>query len=150
VAFVRAQGMDLGVVGELHPKLLAAWDVPAERVAAWDLDVEALISVLPHRVLYKGISPYPPARQDMAFVVAEEVEVAKVAEAIRKAGGDVITGLSLFDIYRGKPIPEGHKSLAFAVILNSPEKPLTEEEIARIRKRIEGALSRELGASLRS
>ncbi len=150
VAMLRKDGVELGVVGELHPNLLAEWEVPASRVAAFDLDVEALISALPNRVRYKTISAYPPVRQDMAFVVDEGVEAARVAEGIRRAGGDAVTGVSLFDIYRGKPVPEGRKSLAFAVTLNSPEKPLSEEEVARIRKKIEGMLARELGAQLRS
>jgi phenylalanyl-tRNA synthetase beta chain len=149
VALLRAQGVDLGVVGELHPDVTAAWDVPAGRVAGWDLDVEAVISVMPERVRYKTISPYQPVEQDMAFVVDEDMPASRVAEAIRKAGGDAVVSLSLFDIYRGKPVPEGKKSLAFAVTMNSPEKPLSEEEIARIRKKIEGYLAHELGATLR-
>jgi phenylalanyl-tRNA synthetase beta chain len=149
-ALIKAQGVELGIVGELHPRLIDQWEIPAERVAAWDLDVEAVLSVLPNRVRYTTVSPYPPMRQDMAFVVGEDVEAAKVAQAIRKAGGAAVTGVALFDIYRGKPIPEGKKSLAFAVTLNSPEKPLGEDEVARIRKKIEGLLAREFGASLRS
>jgi phenylalanyl-tRNA synthetase beta chain len=149
-ATISAQGVELGIVGELHPRLIEQWEIPAERVAAWDLDVEALLSVLPDRVRYKTVSPYPPVRQDMAFVVGEEVEVAQVAQAIRKAGGEAVKDVALFDIYRDKPIPEGKKSLAFAVTLNSLEKPLSEDEVARIRKKIEGFLSREFGAALRS
>jgi phenylalanyl-tRNA synthetase beta chain len=150
VAMLRAGGVDLGVVGELHPNLVAAWEVPAARVAAFDLDVEALIGAMPSRVRYKQISAYPPVRQDMAFVVSEDVEAARVADAIKRAGGDAVVDVSLFDIYRGKPIPEGLKSLAYAVTLNSLEKPLGEEEVARLRKKIEGMLARELGAQLRS
>jgi phenylalanyl-tRNA synthetase beta chain len=149
-ALLRKDGVELGIVGELHPTVIAEWEVPAMRVAAFDLDVEQLIAQLPSRVRYKTISAYPPVRQDMAFVVKEDVEAARVAEAIRRAGGDAVTDVSLFDIYRGKPIEEGYKSLAFAVTLNSPEKPLSEEEIARIRKKIEGLLKHEFGAQLRS
>ncbi|MEO8287429.1 MAG: phenylalanine--tRNA ligase subunit beta [Chloroflexota bacterium] len=150
VALVRAQGVDLGVVGELHPSVTAEWEIPAVRVAGWDFDLEAIISVLPTRVRYKTISAFQPVRQDMAFVVDETVPANKVAEALKKAGGDAVIGVSLFDIYRGKPIEEGKKSLAFAVTLNSPDKPLSEEEIAKIRKKIESYLAREVGAALRS
>jgi phenylalanyl-tRNA synthetase beta chain len=86
----------------------------------------------------------------MAFVVAADTPAALVAEAIRKAAGAAIADVTLFDIYTGKPVPEGHKSLAFAVTFTSADKPLTEEEIARLRRRIEGRLERELGAKLRS
>ncbi|MFL5732916.1 MAG: phenylalanine--tRNA ligase subunit beta, partial [Chloroflexia bacterium] len=149
VALVRAQGVDLGAVGELHPALLEEWEVPARRVCAWDLDVEALARVMPERALYDEVSPYAPVRQDMAFVVAESTPAALVAGAIRKAAPVAIADVDLFDIYTGKPVPEGHKSLAFAVTFTSTEKPLTEEEIARLRRRIEGRLERELGARLR-
>ncbi|MEO5952354.1 MAG: phenylalanine--tRNA ligase subunit beta, partial [Chloroflexia bacterium] len=99
-AWLRKDGVELGIVGELHPKVLAEWEVPVTRVAVFDLDVEKLIEQLPSRVRYKTISAYPPVRQDMAFLVKEDVEAAKLADAIRRAGGDAVTGVSLFDIYR--------------------------------------------------
>lgn len=150
VALVRAQGIDLGVVGELHPSLVEAWELPAQRVAAFDLSIEAISEVIPERHRYTPISPLAPVRQDMAFVVDEATPAALVAEIIRKAAGDSISEIALFDIYRGRPIPESQKSLAFAINFVSIEKPLTEEEIARLRKRIEGRLERELGAKLRT
>lgn len=150
VALVSAQGVELGVVGELHPSVVTAWDLPIERVCAWDLDVEAIISIMPSSARYEPVSPYVPVRQDMAFVVVETMPAATVAAAIKKAGGGNVIDVSLFDVYQGQPIAEGHKSLAFAVTFSSVEKLLTEEDVARVRKRIEGALSRELGAMLRT
>lgn len=149
-ALLRKDGVEIGIVGEIHPSVAAEWEVPAARVAAFDLDVEKLIALLPNRVRYKTISAFPPVRQDMAFVVKEDVDASRMSDAIKRAGGDAVTGVSLFDIYRGKPIAEGEKSVAFAVTLNSPEKPLSEEEVARIRKKIEGLLRHEMGAQLRS
>jgi phenylalanyl-tRNA synthetase beta chain len=148
-AMLRAGERDLGVVGELHPTLLSEWDIPAERVAAWDLDVEALIEAMPERHLYKQISPYVPVRQDMAFVVPAGMPAWQVAQAIKRAGGANVLDVSLFDIYTGPQVGEGQKSLAFAVTFNSTEKLLTEEDVARIRQRIERTLGRELGAKLR-
>jgi phenylalanyl-tRNA synthetase beta chain len=149
VATVRAGGIDLGVLGELHPSLVEEWELPPGRVCVWDLDLEALVQAMPGRNLYAQVSPYTD-RQDMAFVVSEETPAAVVAGWISKAGGDAVTDVSLFDIYTGKPIPEGKKSLAFAITLASNDKPLTEEELARLRKRISGRLERELGAELRT
>ena len=142
--------MPLGIVGELHPAVVAEWDLPPQRVCAWDLSVEALFSAVPGRNLYSPISPYAPVKQDMAFLVAAETPVAQVADLIRASVGKDATDVSLFDVYTGKPIPEGQKSLAFAVTFSSAEKLLTEEDVARLRKRIEGRLQRELGATLRS
>lgn len=148
-AMLRIGEYDLGVVGELHPTLLAEWDIPAGRVTAWDLDVEALIEAMPERHLYKQISPYVPVRQDMAFVVPEDMPAARVADAIKRAGGSNVLDVTLFDIYTGPQIGEGQKSMAFAVTFNSTEKLLTEEDVARLRQRIARTLERELGAKLR-
>lgn len=149
-ALVRVGGVNLGVVGELHPSLVADWDIPAERVAAWDLDVEALIEAIPQRNIYRQVSSYVPVRQDMAFVVPAGVPAAGVSEAIRRAGGANVADAALFDIYTGLQVEEGHKSMAFAVTFTGTDKPLTEEEVARLRRRIESALSREFGAKLRT
>jgi phenylalanyl-tRNA synthetase beta chain len=149
VAMLRAGGRDLGIVGELHPALLAEWDIPARRVAAWDLDVEALVASVPERHLYNQISPYVPVRQDMAFVVPADMPAAKLAGAIKRAGGASVLDVSLFDIYTGQQVGEGQKSMAFAVTFNSTEKLLTEEDVARVRQRIARTLERELGAKLR-
>jgi phenylalanyl-tRNA synthetase beta chain len=140
----------LGVLGEIHPDVAAAWEMPGARIAMWDLDVEAVLGAVPNRVLYETVSLYQPVRQDMAFVVSEDVQAAALAAAIRRAGGSTITDVMLFDVYRGKPVPEGSKSLAYAVTMNSADHPLTEDEIAKIRKKIEGALRHEFGATLRS
>ena len=148
-AMLRKDGRDLGVVGELHPAVVAEWQIPAERVAAWDLDVEAIIELIPERHLYKQVSPYVPVRQDMAFVVPSDMPTSRLAEAIRRAGGQSVLDVTLFDIYTGQQIGEDKKSLAFAVTFNSPEKLLTEEEVTKLRQRIERTLERELGAKLR-
>ncbi len=150
VAMLRSNEVELGVVGELHPSVVRDWDLPEQRVCAWDLDLEAMMKVMPQRVLYNQVSPYQPVRQDMAFIVEVMVPAAVVSEAIKKAGGEAVTEVSLFDIYSGKPIPEGKRSLAFAVTFSSPEKPLTEEEVTRLRKRIAGALNRDLQAEMRT
>ena len=149
-ASLRSNEMDLGIVGELHPSVVRDWDLPDQRVCGWDLDLEAVLQVMPRRTLYNPVSPYQPVRQDMAFVVEEKVPAIVLLEAIKRAGGEAVTDVSLFDIYQGKPIPEGKRSLAFAITFSSTEKPLTEEEVARLRKRIAGALSRELQAEMRT
>jgi phenylalanyl-tRNA synthetase beta chain len=148
-AMLRAGGRDLGMVGELHPTLLAEWDIPGGRVAAWDLDVEGLIEAMPERHLYRQISPYVPVRQDMAFAVPADMPASRLGDAIKRAGGASVLDVTLFDIYTGPQVGEGQKSLAFAVTFNSTEKLLTEEDAARLRQRIERTLERELGAKLR-
>jgi phenylalanyl-tRNA synthetase beta chain len=150
VALVRAEGIDVGIVGELHPGVADEWQLSGQRVCGFDFSVEAIKRAMAERHLYEQVSAYAPVVQDMAFVVAEETPAALVADTLRKAVGASVGAVRLFDIYRGKPVPEGHKSLAFAVSFTPADKPLTEEEIARLRKRIEGRLEYELGAKLRT
>jgi phenylalanyl-tRNA synthetase beta chain len=151
VARVRGSGLDLGVVGELHPNIVEEWEIPARRVAAFDLDAEALVRlVIEGQYRYELISPYQHVRQDMAFVLDASAPTSKLADSIRRAGGTAVKDVTLFDIYTGPPIPEGQRSLAFAVTFSLPDKPLTEEEIARLRARIERTVERELGAKMRA
>jgi phenylalanyl-tRNA synthetase beta chain len=151
IALVRAGGTDLGVVGELHPQVVEEWEIPAARVCAFDLDVEALVQIsVETQYRYELISPYQPARQDMAFVIDASVPASILAGSIRRAGGAAVIDVTLFDIYTGPPITEGQRSLAFAVTFSTLDKPLTEDEIARLRARIERTVERELGAKLRT
>ena len=150
VAALRSGDIELGVVGELHPSVIDAWDAPAETVAAWDLDVEALVELMSRGYRYVPVSQHQQVRQDMAFVVDSAMPAATVAQAIRRVGGANVIEVSLFDIYTGTPIEEGKKSLAFALTFSALDKPLSEEEVARLRGRIERTLERELGAKLRT
>ena len=151
VALVRVGGEDLGVVGELHPQLVEEWEIQAERVSAFDLDAEILVRlIIAGGYRYEPVSQYQPTRQDMAFVVDAALPAGKLEEAIRRAGGTPVTEVSLFDIYTGGSIPEGHKSLAYALTFSLRDRPITEEEVARLRGRIERTVERELGARLRT
>ncbi len=97
----------------------------------------------------KPISNYPPVVEDLAFVVSEEVTAAQLLEAIRKGGGSLLSKVELFDIYRGEPIPPGHKSLAYNLTYESIEKPLTETQVVDIRNRIIRRVAEAVGGKLR-
>ncbi len=139
----------VGVVGEVHPKVVKAFDLnPLERVALAELDIEALLSVA-QKEAYKVVTRLPLMTQDLAIIVGEETPAGQVQRLIRETGGKLLTEVTLFDLYRGKPIPEGKKSLAFRLFFQPEEKTLTEEEVTRIRQRIEGRLVKEVGAETR-
>ena len=73
------------------------------------------------------ISNYPPVVEDLAFVVPEEVTAYRLQEVIRKAGGSLLTKVELFDIYRGQPVPAGHKSMAYKLTYESLEGNIRDE-----------------------
>jgi phenylalanyl-tRNA synthetase beta chain len=95
------------------------------------------------------ISNYPPVVEDLAFEVREDVTVRRMEDAIRKAGGPLLVDVALFDIYRGDPLPVGHKSVAFRLTYQSLDHSLREKEVASLRKRIIKGVERETGGRLR-
>jgi len=133
-----------GWVGELHPSLLdGVW-------AGFELDLDALVAAAPAVVAFDDVSSFPEVRQDLAFVVDEDVAAASLAAAMREAAGPELRSLAVFDEYRGEQIGAGKRSLAFRVAFGSPERTLTDEDAAVLRGRIVDALATRFGASLRA
>ncbi len=149
-AAVQIDGTPIGHLGELHPRVRQAFDLPAMRVALAELRVEPLVR--PHFQLtpMRPISPYPAVIEDLAFELEEEVTVRRVEKTIRAAGGFLLTEVALFDIFRGGTVAAGRKSLAFHLTYQSPDRPLTEREVASLRRRVIDAVVKETGATLRS
>ena len=148
-AAVVSGGKLLGVVGEIHPRIVADWELPAERVAAFDLDVAALFALWAPTARFAPISRYPATVQDLALIVPDTVPAARVEALIRETGGKLLTGLTLFDVYTGAPVPAGARSLAYSLAFQALDRTLSEEEVTKLRTRIVNRLARETGAQLR-
>ena len=144
------EAVELGFLGELHPAVREAFDLPPVRVAAAELDLEALLARVPDTWLVEPISPYPAVLQDLAVVVDEQVPAAAVQATIVQAGGFLLRDVQLFDVYRGEPVPAGKKSLAYALTFQAPDKTLRDEIVARQVKGIVRRLEQELGAEMRA
>jgi phenylalanyl-tRNA synthetase beta chain len=132
-----------GWVGEVHPAVGRGW-------AAFELDLADLAAAMPERVLYEDVITYPSVLQDLAFVVDETLSAAELLAAIRAAGGDLLREARVFDEYRGEQIGAGKRSLAFRVAFGSPERTLTDEDVAPVRATIVAALADRFGAVLRA
>ena len=140
----KAGETDAGWLGELHPALLeGTWGV-------FELDVEELMAPLPERILYDDVITYPANRQDIAVAVAEDVEVGALVAAAREAAGAELREARAFDVYRGEQVGSGRKSVALHLVFQSPERTLTDDEVAVLRDRIVAALAERLGAELRA
>jgi phenylalanyl-tRNA synthetase beta chain len=132
-----------GTFGELRPGLFdGEW-------SAFELDLEELFQASREPVTYQDVITYPPLRQDLAFAVAEEVAAGDLVEAAREAAGPELREMRVFDVYRGDQAGEGRKSVAFAVSFQSPERTLSDEDAAALRKKIVEALAKKFGARLR-
>ena len=141
----KAARTDEGWLGELHPAMLdGAW-------GAFELDLDALAEAAPQVVAFEEVSAYPEVRQDLAFVVDEEVPAAEILAAIREEAGELLRELEVFDEYRdAETIGEGKRSLAFRLAFGSLERTLTDEDVAPLRASIVDALVARFGAELRA
>ncbi|VEG26725.1 phenylalanine--tRNA ligase subunit beta [Actinomyces howellii] len=137
--------------GELHPQVLRSVGLP-ERACAVEIDLEPLLdAVEASGVLQVGpVSTFPVAKEDLALVVDEEVTAAQVEAVIVQAVGDLAEEVRLFDVFRGPQLGEGRKSLAFSLRLRAPDRTLTAQETAAVRKRVVKRAAKAVGAELRS
>jgi phenylalanyl-tRNA synthetase beta chain len=140
----------IGVLGELHPLVHEHYDFSPNPVVAADINLDLLISLIPERYEMQPVSAFPPALEDLAVVVDEDIPAERVAEVIKMGAGRILTNIYLFDIYRSDQIGEGKKSLAYSLTYQSADKTLTDNDVAQIRQRIIRRLDQELGAKLRT
>lgn len=142
-------GSIVGYAGELAPAVCKAFDLP-KRSIAFEIDMDALCEARGQEpIAVRAVDTFPPAKEDLALVVDSDVPASEVEALICKSAGDLLEKIRLFDIYMGDQIPEGKKSLAFALQLRA-DHTLTADETARVRKKILGAAKHFFGAELRS
>jgi phenylalanyl-tRNA synthetase beta chain len=139
-----------GLVGELHPSVLAAWDLRAERVLVAELAISGLSAGELAPVRVAPVGRFQPLERDVALVVPEPLAAADLAVTLRAAGGDTLRQIALFDIYRGAPLAAGEKSLAWRVVFAADERALTDEEVDADVARLISAVASAHGARLRT
>ncbi|MDQ4492180.1 phenylalanine--tRNA ligase subunit beta [Sinomonas sp. ASV486] len=125
-------GEVVGYAGELHPKLLAELDMPA-RSAAFELDADVLFEAAPDVVVAKHLSAFPVATQDVALIVDASVPADEILGSLREGAGELLEDIHLFDVYTGKGIDEGKKSLAFGLRFRAADRTLTADEASEAR-----------------
>jgi phenylalanyl-tRNA synthetase beta chain len=140
----------IAVVGELSPSVANQWDLDEHRVAVAEIDLAAVLSLLPERVGEVVVPRFLPVEQDFAIVVDEQTPAAEVEASLREGAGPLVTAVTLFDIYQGRQIGEGKKSLAYRVTFTAPDRALTDAELVRVRSRIERTLAERVSGSLRT
>lgn len=139
---------ELGWMGELHPEVVRSFDLKTGGVAM-EIDLDLLDRQRRPPEKYKLLPRYPAVFRDMAVVVSERTPAAEIEAAILRTGGALVESAVLFDVYRGKPVPEGKKSIAFSIQYRAADRTLTDEEVVTIHGRIQEALERDLGGVLR-
>jgi phenylalanyl-tRNA synthetase beta chain len=135
--------------GELHPKVLAKFDLKGP-AAGFEIFLDAIPEAKGKARTAFSPSPYQAVERDFAFVVDAKVTAEEIVRAAKAAERALIETVSVFDVYEGKGVPEGKRSVAIAIRLQPKDKTLTDTEIDAIRQRIVIAVSNATGATLRS
>jgi len=139
----------VGSFGVLHPKVAQSFDLGRRTVLAAELDLEALLAAIPARYAYQPVPRFPAALRDIAVVVDESMTGERVTGEILAAGGGLLKRAELFDLYRGPSIPEGTKSLAYALTYQADDRTLTDKEVDKAHQKIEARLKHVLKAAIR-
>jgi phenylalanyl-tRNA synthetase beta chain len=150
VAEVTVAGQSAGLLGEVHPKVAAAFGVQdGLPVIMADLDLDAILAHADGSHLVNPVPTQPAVFQDLALIVNDSTPAAEVEALIREAGGPLLEDVRLFDVYSGDPIPAGSKSLAYALTFRAPDKTLTDKPVNNLRSKIIKTAAKQLGARLR-
>jgi len=146
-ATIVVGGESVGTLGELHPRVAERCDISSRPVYLFEIDLERLLPATITPLKYRPIPKFPITLRDIAVVVNAETPSKRVQDIIE--GSPLVARVNLFDVYTGKQVPAGKKSLAFRVLYQSPRRTLNDEEVNRAQQEIVSRLSRELGATLR-
>jgi phenylalanyl-tRNA synthetase beta chain len=145
-AAVMLDGKAIGVVGELHPRWVQKYELGAAPVV-FELELEALLArELP---AYREISRFPAVTRDIALVVGQEQAVQPLLDTLRGRGAAIVRGVELFDVYQGKGLPEGKKSLAFRIVMQDTQRTLSDGEVEAALNELVAAAQAGFAAELR-
>jgi phenylalanyl-tRNA synthetase beta chain len=145
-ARVTIDGDDIGWIGALHPRVISDLDL-GRNVLVFELELDAVQRIaLP---AFTQLSRYPEVRRDLAIVVDQAVAMQQIACCVREAGSDMLTDIRVFDVYTGKGVAQGRKSVAFGLILQDFSRTLTDQDVDVEIERIVSALKQKFAATLR-
>ena len=147
-ADVLAGGEVIGVFGAIHPTVAARYGLSGEVLTA-ELQFEKLFAAIETEKLYHPLPKFPASTRDIAVLVDDSVPAAAMQAAIEQAAGAILENVKLFDVYKGKGIPEGKKSVAYSLSMRAADRTLTDEECDKAMKNALAALESSFGAVLR-
>jgi phenylalanyl-tRNA synthetase beta chain len=147
-ARIIIDGTPAGWIGEIHPQVAAGWDWTSA-VAAFEVDLDVAAQHV-RFAAYEDLTSFPEIREDLAVIVADTVTAAQVLDVVRSAGGALLAGAEVFDVYRDEQrLGAGNVSLAVRLRFRAPDRTLTDEEVATRRRKITAALTSSLEGRVR-
>lgn len=148
LAEISAKGKAVGYVGEIHPNVTEKYSIGTKTYVAV-IEVEALIEGAEFNRTYKALPKFPAMQRDIAMLVKDSVIVKDIESIIKEKGGKLLESVQLFDVYKGKQIEDGYKSVAYNISFRANDRTLTDEEVNSPMKKILVELESKLGAQLR-
>jgi len=145
---IVADGRRIGILGQVRPAILSALDVD-QPVFLCEVDLEPLLETARPVPQFGEIPMFPPSRRDMAVMLDVSVPAGALVETARQAGGNLLKSVDIFDVYTGKQVAEGKKSVALSLVFQSDERTLTDKDTQKSWDRILKKLKKEFGAELR-
>ncbi|GAB3600793.1 phenylalanine--tRNA ligase subunit beta [Microbacterium tumbae] len=145
---LSVRGAEVGYVGELHPKVASDADLPG-RAVVLELDLDGILELAGERVVVESLSTLPAATQDVSLVVPAELAAGDLRDALVEGAGELLETLRLVDDYRGEGLPDGAKSLTFALRFRAPDRTLTAAEATEAKLAGVALAAERFGATLR-
>lgn len=144
---ITYQGREVVLYGEVHPEVLRNFRIPG-RVYAAEIHFEAILDLFGQTTEFHSLPKYPAVDRDLAVVVDAHQAVGELIDLLEEQAGELLQKITVFDVYAGKPIPEGKKSVAFSLRFQG-NRTLTDEEINTIMERCVSSLNTQFGAEIR-
>lgn len=147
-AVILKDGVALGIMGEIHPEVQENYGIGTKTYIA-KLNIPEMMQTAVAEITYKPLPKFPASTRDLSLICDDETPVAELEKAIKKSVGKILEKVTLFDVYKGKQIEEGKKSVSYSLTLRSHEGTLTDEQADSAVKKALKALA-EIGAELRA
>jgi phenylalanyl-tRNA synthetase beta chain len=140
-----------GFIGELSPHIIEKMNIKIQKpeIIVFELNIDLLLNVIPETIAYKPIPKYPSIERDIALVLNDNLNAVEILRHLEGFHPDVIERVELFDVYRGKNLPENKKSLAFRIVYRAPDRTLTESEIEPLHTELVTFITGKTGGVLR-
>lgn len=147
-AILNIKDEPAGIIGEIHPEVAEKFGCP-QRTYIGILEVESLIKNTSLKPEYYPLPKFPAVTRDMALIVRDDILVKQIEDIIRQRAGKILEEIRLFDVYKGKQVAEGMKSVAYSITFRAADKTLTDKEVNKAMAKILHGIKTNLGAELR-
>lgn len=140
---------EIGIMGEVHPDVAENYGMDGMRIYCCEIMFDTIVRHANTEIAYKPLPKYPSTSRDIALLVEEDVQVGDIIDVIKAEDDTILEDVQLFDVYRGKQVEEGKKSVAFTLTYRDKEKTLTDEDVAQVHNKVLDALKEKINAVLR-